>query len=405
MFISNLNLKNVGPFNSVNISFPVGKIENNRMPITIITGQNGTGKTIIIDAIRGLLNSIFPIERKISRDEFSIKADFIHDNSIINIHTNEISIHGGGFQINTNPITEHFSVNAQKQDPPDWIITYWTSKVSNDKFNIGSLVTPEPKGFLRNAISGVQSNIEITELICYFDYLKSSDDPKEAELGLLVFNTIKDILKKSLLNGSLEYVARRTLEPVINQNGNRVNLQQLSSGSLYIIQRLISLLGKFYSVFILNNISIDRFFDTTGILLIDEAENHLHPLWQKRFIGMVQDFFPNLQIILTTHSPFIVASVENAKIYVCEARDGYSEIIDATDAYSNKPIDEILLTPVFNTQVYNEEISALLNKRELLISENSIKEARIVEDELISINPERFSFFRLEEQFQNIFKQ
>ena len=59
-------------------------------------------------------------------------------------------------------------------------------------------------------------------------------------------------------------------------------------------------------------------FDTEGIVLIDEIETHLHLELQKKIFPILTKLFPNLQFIITTHSPFILNSLENAVIYDLE---------------------------------------------------------------------------------------
>jgi len=49
---------------------------------------------------------------------------------------------------------------------------------------------------------------------------------------------------------------------------------------------------------------------TTGVVLIDEIDLHLHPKWQKTVISNLVELFPQIQFILTTHSPFIIQSLE-----------------------------------------------------------------------------------------------
>jgi predicted ATP-binding protein involved in virulence len=49
--------------------------------------------------------------------------------------------------------------------------------------------------------------------------------------------------------------------------------------------------------------------ETSGVVLIDELELHLHPLWQRRIVGDLRSTFPRIQFIATTHSPFIVQSM------------------------------------------------------------------------------------------------
>lgn len=49
---------------------------------------------------------------------------------------------------------------------------------------------------------------------------------------------------------------------------------------------------------------------TEGVVLIDEIDLHLHPKWQKTIVPNLKNLFPNIQFILTTHSPFIIQSLE-----------------------------------------------------------------------------------------------
>ncbi len=50
-------------------------------------------------------------------------------------------------------------------------------------------------------------------------------------------------------------------------------------------------------------------------LFLDEIEVHLHPAWQRKVLPVVQDLFPNAQVFVSTHSPFIIASADDAWIY------------------------------------------------------------------------------------------
>ncbi len=50
--------------------------------------------------------------------------------------------------------------------------------------------------------------------------------------------------------------------------------------------------------------------DTTGVVLIDELDLHLHPNWQRHVVADLKRAFPNIQFVATTHSPFIVQSLE-----------------------------------------------------------------------------------------------
>ena len=59
-------------------------------------------------------------------------------------------------------------------------------------------------------------------------------------------------------------------------------------------------------------------YNAQGIVLIDELETHLHIELQKKILPFLTEFFPNIQFIVTTHSPYILNSISNAKAYDLE---------------------------------------------------------------------------------------
>ncbi|MDL2259628.1 AAA family ATPase [Deltaproteobacteria bacterium OttesenSCG-928-K17] len=58
-----------------------------------------------------------------------------------------------------------------------------------------------------------------------------------------------------------------------------------------------------------------------GVVLIDEVELHLHPSWQQTVLPRLMDIFPNVQFIVTTHSPQVLTSIPAKHIRVL--KDGY----------------------------------------------------------------------------------
>ena len=420
MRIKNLTLKNIGPFKEAFLDFepdkgfhdPNASIEKNP-PVTIITGENGTGKTIVLDAIRAILLGRYQnIERDIIRNinDFYIECKYVLPESKSNFFffDNLATIYAKKLTNNNRLSTSKDDLNRFFGDndaqPKNWIINYWTSKLSTDSFNVTNLVAPKPERYLIDSLSGVHKNIEVSQLICYFDYLKSSDNQKEKELGKNLFELVKKIIKISLIDGEFKYVERKSLTPIIHQTGQDITLEKLSSGNLYLIQRLISLLGQMYSVHVLNNTDISELCNTPGLLMIDEAENHLHPKWQKTFINSILEIFPNLQIIATTHSPFIVSSVENAKVFVCKSMKDHSIVVDETEEYSNKPVEEILSSEVFDTNSFNAEISEMIRQRKAAIKSGDMKKAQNLEKKLKEINPSYFSYFDVEKMLEEISK-
>jgi predicted ATP-binding protein involved in virulence len=58
--------------------------------------------------------------------------------------------------------------------------------------------------------------------------------------------------------------------------------------------------------------------ETEGIVLIDELDLHLHPAWQKIVLKSLLDTFPKIQFIVTTHSPFIMQETEKGQLFLLE---------------------------------------------------------------------------------------
>ena len=57
---------------------------------------------------------------------------------------------------------------------------------------------------------------------------------------------------------------------------------------------------------------------TTGVVLIDELDLHLHPLWQRQVIDGLLKLFPKIQFICTTHSPFVIQALQEGKLIMID---------------------------------------------------------------------------------------
>jgi predicted ATP-binding protein involved in virulence len=53
---------------------------------------------------------------------------------------------------------------------------------------------------------------------------------------------------------------------------------------------------------------------TRGVVLIDEIDLHLHPVWQRRIVNVLRHLFPRVQFVVTTHSPFVVKELRPGEL-------------------------------------------------------------------------------------------
>ena len=396
MKIESLYIKNIGPFKEARLEFPTRmNAETGEQPVTIITGVNGAGKSIIIDAIRAALSGQ-QLERNIVANDkdFKIEMSVNYDGKFKTKETHSFS-NGNVASIDWIGLGTYFLLGYKLPGKVyDWVVDYWSSKLPTDHFTLSNMTNIRSEAVLAGVLIGKKSNVELTNFICQIDYLRTSEMPEEKAVGEIMYKKLKEIVNLCLENGEFKFVRRSDLTPIIEQNGVELSLEKLSAGNIFLIEHLVLLMCKFYSVALLNGIKAEEMFNITGLLLADEVENHMHPKWQKRILGIIRKLFPNLQIILTTHSPFVVASMDGAKIYTCVPQTGYSVVKDETDKYSNLPVEEILQSGVFSVNPFNEEISALMKKRKALIAGGRMDEAKAVSEKLYKINPEYFSFMK-----------
>lgn len=107
----------------------------------------------------------------------------------------------------------------------------------------------------------------------------------------------------------------KELEAVVTineKNSGKITHSNMSDG-LKAMLNLVSELA-FRCVILNGFLGTDSVVQSKGVVLIDELDMHLHPTWQKRVVGDLKKAFPNIQFIVTTHSPFIVQSLSKEEL-------------------------------------------------------------------------------------------
>lgn len=139
------------------------------------------------------------------------------------------------------------------------------------------------------------------------------------------------------------------LRMVVNKNEQKLDVGQLSQGE----KCLMSLIGDIARRLAMMNPALENPLEGEGIVLIDEIDMHLHPTWQRFVIGNLHKTFPNCQFILTTHSPIVVSEIPNLLVYALD--DG--EITKLNSLYG-MDVNDVLLsemhTAIRNVEVQND---------------------------------------------------
>lgn len=108
-------------------------------------------------------------------------------------------------------------------------------------------------------------------------------------------------------------------------------------------------------------------FDMEGVVLVDEIETHLHLELQKEILPILTKLFPNIQFVITTHSPFILSSVDNAVIYDLENKTLVKS------GLKNLPYEGIV-EGYFKADILSEELREKFEKYKDLVSKDELSD-------------------------------
>ncbi|MFT4189149.1 MAG: AAA family ATPase [Aeromicrobium sp.] len=107
----------------------------------------------------------------------------------------------------------------------------------------------------------------------------------------------------------------------------RVAVEDLSDG----YQALLTIVLEILVQATLANHVVPRPETLRAIVLVDELEAHLHPRWQRSVIPLLREVFPQCQFIVTTHSPLVVGSAEPGEVQVLEIRESGDVSVEVLD--------------------------------------------------------------------------
>jgi len=119
------------------------------------------------------------------------------------------------------------------------------------------------------------------------------------------------------------------LRLTVEKQGHRLALNQLSDGE----RAFIAMIGDMVRRLTLANPHLDDPLQGHGVVIIDELELHLHPRWQREIVQNLRETFPNIQFIGTTHSPFVIQSLQAGELINLDP--------DELGEYADRSIEDI----------------------------------------------------------------
>lgn len=168
---------------------------------------------------------------------------------------------------------------------------------------------------------------------------------------------VDNVLKSNTGWHTLEYSISHEKSLILHHDEQGImKADQLSDG----IRSVLAMVGDIaYRCVKLNpHLGADAPQKTHGVVMIDEIEMHLHPRWQQAILPQLRRAFPNIQFIVTTHSPQVVSSVAAESIYVLDNGKLYAAPDGTQGAEASRILKRVFGT---NTRPPDDPITKDLN--------------------------------------------
>ena len=115
--------------------------------------------------------------------------------------------------------------------------------------------------------------------------------------------------------------------------------------------------------------------ETPGLVLIDEIDVHLHPKWQRQVVNDLTKTFPSIQFVCTSHSPIVIGEVEAKRIRVLEHDEETSSIIATIPSESYGLDANRVLHELMRVSDRNKEVADKLHALFMLIDDEDFEAA------------------------------
>lgn len=355
MKITKLELKNFRGFDSRKILF------NDHF--TVLVGDNGRGKTAILEGLTIAMGSFLSgfkgvKSRYIRKDEiykihklFGKKIDIqpqypvlikaygkIEEEEIF--WSREINDYGGTTTSrNAKSIMRYASdyqksVREFKEETLPIVSYYSTQRLWGQKNNKSAKLKHNRLEGYDNVLDPLSDLKNIFKWIEDMRYIELQEE-EPIELLMAVNNAIKECVEDCK---EVRYDVKHKKLMIFKFNEEEpIPFELLSDGYRSVIGLVADLSSRMAMLNPFLGENVCKL--TPGIVLIDELDLHLHPRWQRKIVGDLKRVFPKVQFITTTHSPFIIQSLNPGELRRLKEIDDDEEV--SNDEFINRSIEEI----------------------------------------------------------------
>lgn len=323
LFITNIKVNKVRHLKDFEIDLSEQKAKH-----LILTGKNGCGKTSLLDAMATFMDSILGLNDLASKiqslknnkeilqryqKEHRADNEIKEEQKIVEFYEGLIKKMGGGVILEMNrPLEEMWEHFEQGQ----FVAAYYkanrvfTAEVPKyvEKIELKSdyAIDEAPReNFIKYLL-----DLKMTQALAI-----TGGKTEKAEQIKDWFDKFQGMLQQIFEDDSvkLEFDEDTFKFRIVMDNREPFDFNTLSSGYAAILDIVVDLIIRMEK-------QTNKVFDflIPGVVLIDEIESHLHLALQKNIMGLLTTIFPNVQFIVSTHSPFVLNSLEDVTIYDLE---------------------------------------------------------------------------------------
>lgn len=306
----------------------------------VLLGVNGTGKTSILEALRVAVGSLF-----LGLDKYKnrIEVPGIINDDVRLEHLEQqfpVEVYARG---SMEPLRNHFGPNSMA-----WMRSVKT-RGGRTRYGEATQILNYARSLQKGVRAGSEENLPLlayfstdrykkerlerkvlksgTRLRGYYNALDQRTNIKFF-LNLYMTETLDQLQtgdKSPLLEAvntavrqcvqckSVTYFVKQQEICLEYENGERMPFHLLSDG---VRSTLAMVMEIAYRAYLLNpHLGASAPLETSGVVLIDEIDLHLHPEWQRHIANDLRRAFPKIQFVVTTHAPLIISSLNDCRLF------------------------------------------------------------------------------------------